>query len=122
MGKTEQFDNEVGLDADALVYEMDRETTFELADGTFLKGQSLIDHLIQTNDILKDKIHLYCRKCDDLEEAVFEERSKSYKKLQSVRSFYCDMIFGGNSRGAKMLTLYCSNFKKFHCYNKNHTS
>lgn len=71
--KTDEFDDEIGLDADALVYEMDKRTTFELADGTFLKGQALIDHLIQTNDILKGKIHVYCQKCNNLEEEIFEE-------------------------------------------------
>ena len=106
------MDDEIGLDADAIVYEMDKETNFQLDDGTILKGQPLIDHLIHTNEILKNKIHVYCRKCNDLKEALFEEKSHTYKKLQNVHSFYRDNydVFGKFKRGYNVkIVLYVIN-------------
>ena len=105
MGKTDELDEEIGLDADALVFEMDKDTNFELDNGTCLEGQALVDHLIQTNDVLNNKIKAYFRKCNDLEEDILEEKSKCYKKIQNMRVFYRDMIFYGNSRAATMLKL-----------------
>lgn len=60
-----EFDKDIGLDTEALIYEMDKGTNFQLDDGTYLEGQSLVDHLIHTNDILKDRIKVYCDKCNE---------------------------------------------------------
>ncbi len=103
--RTEELDEEIGLDADALVYELDEKSGFELDDGTRLEGQPLIDHLIQTNNILKDKVQVYCKNCTDLQERVYEEQDTCCKKIKNVRGFYRNMLFFGSSRGATMLKM-----------------
>ena len=104
MHPTDPLDEEIGLDADALVYEMDHLTGFKLEDGTKLQGQALIDHLIHSNDLLKDKVKLYRNKCNNFQEDIYDEKKMCYKKLQNVRDFYQNM-YCGNSRGATMLKM-----------------
>ena len=86
----------VGLDADAFGYESDALQNFELEDGEFLEGQALVDHLLQNNDILKDKVKALHQKCS--------KKSDCYKNLDRVRSFNKNILYG-SSRGALTLKL-----------------
>ena len=103
--ESRQLDEDIGIDKDALMYELDCESGFELDNGTHLEGQALPNHLIHTNNKLKDKVKIYHQKCNDLQEAVFEEQNKSYKKIQNVRMFYQNQSYIRSSRGAKMLAM-----------------
>ena len=70
-----------------------------------LEGEELISYLTKSNHALKDKVKLYYKKCSDLQEKIYEQQDMCYKTVESVRHFYRNMIFFGNSRGAIMVKM-----------------
>ena len=99
------FESTYGLDADAFTYEMDAQSNFEMEDGECLEGEELISYLTKSNHALKDKVKSYYKKCSDLQEKIYEQQDTCYKTVESVRHFYRNMIFFGNSRGAIMVKM-----------------
>ena len=97
--------NDYGLDTDAFTYELDAQTNFELGNGKFLRGEELITHLKTCNDTLKDKVKIYHQKCSDLQQKIYEEQDTCYRIMESIRHFYRNLIFFGNSRGATMVKM-----------------
>ena len=106
LARIKPFDEIYGLDIDALAYEMDcAGTGFVLDDGTPMEGEFLINHLIQTNDILSEKVKALNRQCESLEQQMYDDRSKLHQTINNVKRFYRDDILFGNSRGAVMLKM-----------------
>ena len=102
-----------GMDTTAFSYEMDKVLQFELADGGHLQGEKLIQHLLQCNDKLEERVKLYAQRCSKLQEEIHKERHESHETVNSVRNFYKNIIFE-KSRGAIMLRKGLQN-RKSHC-------
>ena len=99
------LEDTLGLDIDAVTYELDAQANFEDENGKNIQGKELVTYLINSNNALTKKVKTYFVKCSDLQQQIYTEQDTCYKKLESIRKFYRNLIFYGNSRGAVMVKM-----------------
>ena len=100
LAPTVELDEELGVDVDALAYELDYQTSFMLDDGTLLEKEALTNFLLTSNNRLKDKVKKYVHQLEETKKKMHKERSHYKEKIENIQYFYRDVLYYGNSLGA----------------------
>lgn len=69
-----------------------------------LNGEGLVEHLLECNRTLADKVVFYQRRSERAETKVYDEQFECSKKVHRVREFYRNMLYS-DSRSAVMLRM-----------------
>ena len=97
------MDELYGVDSDAFQYELEDEMNFVMNDGTLLTDEALISTLKKFNSWLSRKVNLYRSKCEELQKYLSTIERETWSKIENVRTFYQNMLYYSNSRGAIMV-------------------
>ena len=91
-----------GLDGTVVCYKQDEENGFQMADGSYLEGDELIDFLLKNNRKLAEKAQFYHRKYCDAGAEITSRNVEATQKMERIRQFYQNMLYG-SSRSALMV-------------------
>lgn len=101
--ETIEMDEVYGIDSIAMQYELDYKLNFDMDDGSFLTGDSLTTYLKNYNKKLSTKVNLYREKYEQLKKRLDKVERDASSKVESIRTFYRNMLYYGNTTGAVML-------------------
>ena len=86
-----------GIDCEALTYTL---YSRRMYSGEQLTGDKLIEHLMNANEALVNKVNYYSKKAFKMEDKMFTIQDECRVKNENIRGFYRDLIYYSNSRSA----------------------
>ena len=86
-----------GIDCEALTYTLDSRRMFQLDS-----GDKLIEHLMNANEAVVNKVNYYSKKAFKMEDKMFNIQDECRVKNENIRGFYRDFIYYSNSRSAEI--------------------
>ena len=75
---------------------------FQLDSGEQLTGDKLIEHLMNANEALVNKVNYYSKKALKMEDKMFTIQDECHAKNENIRGFYHHLIYYSNSQSAEM--------------------
>ena len=85
-----------------MTYTLDSRRMFQLDSGEQLTGDKLIEHLMNANEALVNKVNYYSKKAFKMEDKMFTIQDECRVKNENIRGFYRDLIYYSNSRSAEI--------------------
>ena len=81
-----------------MTYTLDSRRMFQLDSGEQLTGDKLIEHLMNANEALVNKVNYYSKKAFKMEDKMFTIQDECRVKNENIR----DLIYYSNSRSAEI--------------------